>query len=89
MLQELSETLITDHNQQRSRQVKQTREFLDMELTRLSEDVRIRETTLKEFLAKHPEAASINDDAHGRSGQRGAGAAAGPAAQPGPHAFAG
>jgi hypothetical protein len=43
--------------------VKQTREFLDAELVRLSEDVRTRETALKEFLAKHPEAASINDDA--------------------------
>ena len=63
VLRELSETLITDHNQQRSRQVKQTREFLDAELVRLSEDVRTRETALKEFLARHPEAASINDDA--------------------------
>jgi polysaccharide biosynthesis transport protein len=62
VLRELSETLIVDHNQQRSRQVKQTREFLDAELVRLTEDVRARETTLKEFLAKHPEAASINDD---------------------------
>ena len=63
VLRELSETLITDHNQQRSRQVKQTREFLDTELVRLTEDVRTRETALKEFLARHPEAASINDDA--------------------------
>jgi uncharacterized protein involved in exopolysaccharide biosynthesis len=63
VLRELSETLITDHNQQRSRQVKQTREFLDTELVRLSVDVRTRETALKEFLARHPEAASINDDA--------------------------
>lgn len=61
VLRELTETLIVDHNQSRSRQVKQTREFLDKELVRLTDDVRVRETALKDFLAKHPEAASIND----------------------------
>jgi uncharacterized protein involved in exopolysaccharide biosynthesis len=62
VLRELSETLVADHNQQRSRQVKQTREFLDTEMARLSEDVRTRENALKEFLAQHPQVASINDD---------------------------
>ena len=61
VLRELTETLLVDHNQQRTRQVKQTREFLETELTKLSEDVRTKETALKEFLAKHPEAASIAD----------------------------
>jgi uncharacterized protein involved in exopolysaccharide biosynthesis len=61
VLRELTETLLVDHNQRRSREVKQTREFLEAELKKLEEDVRARETTLKDFLAKHPEAASIAD----------------------------
>ena len=61
VLRELTETVIVDHNQARSRQVKQTREFLDAELVKLAADVRVREDALKEFLAKHPQAASLND----------------------------
>jgi uncharacterized protein involved in exopolysaccharide biosynthesis len=54
----LAETLILDHNQQRSRTVKDTRQFLDSERKQLAAEVSVRETALKDFLAVHPEAAN-------------------------------
>jgi uncharacterized protein involved in exopolysaccharide biosynthesis len=52
----LGETLIADHNSQRGLAVRETRTFLDGERLQLEDDVRKRETALKEFLAVHPEA---------------------------------
>jgi uncharacterized protein involved in exopolysaccharide biosynthesis len=52
----LAETLLVDHNAQRSMAARDTNQFLDSEQRQLEEEVRRREVTLKQFLAIHPEA---------------------------------
>jgi uncharacterized protein involved in exopolysaccharide biosynthesis len=65
VLRELTETMIADHNRERSQRVRQTQQVLDAELAKLQEDVAAKETLLKDFLAKHPEAASLGQDLPG------------------------
>jgi uncharacterized protein involved in exopolysaccharide biosynthesis len=65
VLRELTETMITDHNKQRSQRVRQTQQILDTEIAKLQEDVVAKENLLKDFLAKHPEAASLGQDMPG------------------------
>src|SRR4051794_7034287 len=49
----LADTLIADHNAQRSLTARDTNQFLDSERKALEEEVRTREISLKQFLAVH------------------------------------
>jgi predicted RNase H-like nuclease (RuvC/YqgF family) len=61
--QRLAQTLIADHDRERNQSVRENRSFLDAEQQKLEDDVKRKETALKEFLAQHPEAAAVANNA--------------------------
>lgn len=61
VLRDLTESVILDDSQVRTKQVKDQRQFLDDERKQLQDVIATRDAALRDFLAKHPEAAQIND----------------------------
>jgi uncharacterized protein involved in exopolysaccharide biosynthesis len=63
VLVDLTQSLVSDHDLERGKALKESRELLDAERRQLQEEVVRNEVALNEFLAKNPQVALLNEQA--------------------------
>jgi hypothetical protein len=63
VLADLTASLVADHDRERSKGLKESRELLDAERKQLQEEVVRNEVALNQFLAQHPEVGLLNEQA--------------------------
>ena len=61
VLAELTQSLVADHDRDRSQGLKESRELIDAERVQLMNEVTRNEKALNEFLARNPEVATLQD----------------------------
>ena len=57
VLADLTQSLVADHDRERGKGLKESRELIDAERRQLQDEVVRNEQALNDFLAKHPEVA--------------------------------
>jgi uncharacterized protein involved in exopolysaccharide biosynthesis len=62
VLKDMTDGLLADHDAERSKKLKGTRELLVAERARLEEEVRRLEAAVKDFVGKYPAVASLNEN---------------------------
>ncbi len=62
VLKDLTDGVLVDHNLERTKRLQGSRELVESERARLEQEVRQREVAVQDFVGKHPQVASLDDN---------------------------
>jgi uncharacterized protein involved in exopolysaccharide biosynthesis len=63
VLADLTQSLVADHDRERAKVVKESRELIDLEIKQLQDEVERNQNAVSDFIAKHPEVVQLSEQA--------------------------